>query len=293
MEFSPKNSAFESWFDRCSELCSSLTKQGCKFSFSLKLEESFSFSLSSSEKAVRPRTKKRFSPSYMRRQQRRKADLLEKRSGMSPAEKAGRHHKEEEAAVVNTPLNLCPKPVYPRTSTGSVDTEDGAEEIQQWAAGGTVTEKSVPASHSVHLLSSETEERGQDAGSENQEGPPVTPRKRQIPGGDTTVSAISVHGGSTLDPVYSPQFLPTRLYGKPLRTDIRRQVYAPYKGDMRDKREVTVFAPADVTYAEIMKAMQPMQDGRYVRPTSAKGNKWVYYPATMHANACTCNECEM
>ena len=58
-------------------------------------------------------------------------------------------------------------------------------------------------------------------------------------------------------------------------------------GDMRDKREVTVFAPADVTYAEIMKAMQPIQDGRYVRPTSGKGNKWVYYPATMHANACT------
>ena len=189
--------------------------------------------------------------------------------------------------MVNTPLNLCPEPVYPRTLTGSVDTEDEAEEIQQWAAGGTVTEKSVPASHSVHLLSSETEEKGQDAGSENQEGPegpPVTPRKRQIPGGDTPVSAMSV---------YSPQFLPTRLYGKPLRTDIRHIVYAPYKGDMRDKREVTFFAPADVTYAEFMKAMQPMQDGRYVRPTSAKGNKWVYYPATMHANACTCNECEM
>ena len=113
MESSPKNSGLESWFERCSELCSSLTSQGCKFSFSLKLEGSFSFSLQS-ENAVSPRTKKRRSPSYMRRQQRRKADLLKKRSGSSPAEKAAGNHQEEAAAVdTSSPLNLCPKPVYP------------------------------------------------------------------------------------------------------------------------------------------------------------------------------------
>ena len=75
MELSPKNSAFESWFERCSELYSLLTSQGCKFTFSFKLEGSILCSLSS-EKAVPPRAKKWFSPCYMRQQQRRKADLL-------------------------------------------------------------------------------------------------------------------------------------------------------------------------------------------------------------------------
>ena len=119
MEFSPTNSAFESWFDRCSELCSSLTRQGCKYTFSLNLEGSFSFSLSS-EKAVLPRTKKR-SPSYMRRQLRRKADLLNNRSGLSPAENATGHLQEEAAAVdISPPLNLCPKPVYTYRSRSEI-----------------------------------------------------------------------------------------------------------------------------------------------------------------------------
>ena len=149
MEFSPTNSAFESWFDRCSELCSSLTRQGCKYTFSLNLEGSFSFSLSS-EKAVPPRTKKRSTPSYRRRQQRRREDLLRKRSEQSPAEKAAGNQQEEAAAVdTSSPLNLCPKPVYPRI-LGSVETEDEYDEIQEWAAGGTVTEKYVRLFCSEH-----------------------------------------------------------------------------------------------------------------------------------------------
>ena len=78
MDISTKNSGYESLFDRCSSLCSELVKQGCKFSFSLKLEESFSFTLSS-EKAVPRGTRKR-PPSYQRRQHRRKTELLQRRT---------------------------------------------------------------------------------------------------------------------------------------------------------------------------------------------------------------------
>ena len=140
MESSPKNSGLESWFERCSELCSSLTSQGCKFSFSLKLEGSFSFSLQS-ENAVSPRTKKRRSPSYMRRQQRRKADLLKKRSGSSPAEKAAGNHQEEAAAVdTSSPLNLCPKPVYPLLmDLESVESEDDYDEEEGSEGGSDAT----------------------------------------------------------------------------------------------------------------------------------------------------------
>ena len=145
MESSPNNSGLESWFERCSELCSSLTSQGCKFSFSLKLEGSFSFSLQS-ENAVSPRTKKRRSPSYMRRQQRRKADLLEKRSGSSQAEKAAGNQQPEAAAVdTSSPLKLCPKPVYPLLmgpSSGdleSVESEDDYDEEEGSEGGSDAT----------------------------------------------------------------------------------------------------------------------------------------------------------
>ena len=48
---------------------------------------------------------------------------------------------------------------------------------------------------------------------------------------------------------------------------------------------MTIFAPEDVNYDEIIKAMHPAYDMRYLRPTSTKGDKHVYYPATMHTNA--------
>ena len=45
---------------------------------------------------------------------------------------------------------------------------------------------------------------------------------------------------------------------------------------------VTVFAPAGVTYDEIIKAMHPTLDYRYLRETSYRGDKFVYYPPAMH-----------
>ena len=55
---------------------------------------------------------------------------------------------------------------------------------------------------------------------------------------------------------------------------------------------VTVFAPAGVTYDEIIKAMHPTLDYRYLRETSYRGDKFVYYPPAMHRDACTCSECK-
>ena len=288
MESSPNNSGLESWFERCSELCSSLTSQGCKFNFSLKLEGSFSFSLQS-ENAVHPRTKKRSSPSYMRRQQRRKADLLKKRSRLSPgenssefsppAEKAAGNHQEEAAAVdTSSPLNLCPKPIYPRISTGSVETEDDYDEIQEWAAGGTVTEKSVSASHSVHLFGPETEEKGQIAGSEDQMGPPVAPRRSpEEPEGDqwTSVTYKRQSPRSANVPVSPVRQIPAShsTWAKPLLTDCRHSIWSDKSGS-----EMIVFAPPEVSYDDVIKAMKTPIDWRYFRPTSHRYDKWVYYP---------------
>ena len=139
MDISTKNSGYESLFDRCSSLCSELVKQGCKFSFSLKLEESFSFTLSS-EKAVPRGTRKR-PPSYQRRQHRRKTELLQRRTEFrrtnEAAEDIDNDGRTQEGADLldkkmvssrqtatednNTPLNLNPRAIYPRGSVESVE----------------------------------------------------------------------------------------------------------------------------------------------------------------------------
>ena len=80
----------------------------------------------------------------------------------------------------------------------------------------------------------------------------------------------------------------------PLQTDCKHIVdTSSFRNAAYQRRIVTVFAPAGVTYDEIIKAMNPALDGRYLRSTSARGDKYVYYPPTMHRNACTCSECEM
>ena len=121
-------------------------------------------------------------------------------------------------------LHLCPKPVHPRISTGSLDTKDDFDEIQQWAAGGTVTQKSVSASHSVRLFGSETEEEGQDAGSVYQGGPPVAPRgSPEEPKGDpwTTVEYKRQSSKTANVPMTPVRQIPASrsTYAKPLLTD--------------------------------------------------------------------------
>ena len=153
MDISTKNSGYESLFDRCSSLCSELVKQGCKFSFSLKLEESFSFTLSS-EKAVPKGTRKR-PPSYQRRQHRRKTELLQRRTEFRRTNEAAEDidndgRRQEEADLLdkkmassrqmakkvdstvdnNTPLNLNPRAIYPRGSVESVEQEEDLDKTK-------------------------------------------------------------------------------------------------------------------------------------------------------------------
>ena len=143
----------QSLVKKCFEFCSALTDKGCKYSFSLKLGQSFNFSLTS-EQGAPPKAKSKRSPSYLRRQHRRRKDFLaaKKRSGFSPenvdaAPKLSHPNQKDEAAVDNScQLDLCPKPVDPRKTEGSVDSDD-FDEIQQWASDGTVTAKSEPAPH--------------------------------------------------------------------------------------------------------------------------------------------------
>ena len=114
----------QSLVKKCFEFCSTLTDKGCKYSFSLKLGQSFNFSLTS-EQGAPPKAKTKRSQSYLRRQQRRREDFLRKRSGFSPekveavpaprqdaAEKAAGHHQEEEAVVDTNTLrtDLLPVP---------------------------------------------------------------------------------------------------------------------------------------------------------------------------------------
>ena len=102
-----------------------LTDRGCSYSFTLNLWQSFNFSLTS-EKGAPPKAKPKRSPSYLRRQLRRREDFLKKRSGSSAenVDAASRHtqpNQNEETAEDNScHLDLRPRPVDPRKSEGSV-----------------------------------------------------------------------------------------------------------------------------------------------------------------------------
>ena len=117
----------KSLINECFAFCSTLTARECKFSFTLRLGSSFTFSLASEQ--VAPTAKSR-SPSYLRRQQCRRAAFLEKRAQNSPdnktsASKQCSRQKEDnnkqinDDVDINCPLNLDPNPArHPRHSEG-------------------------------------------------------------------------------------------------------------------------------------------------------------------------------
>ena len=123
----------QSLVKKCFEFCSALTERGCSYSFSLKVGQSFNFTLKSG-KGAPPKAKPKRSPSYFRRQIRRREDFLKKRSGSfeKNVDADSRHNQtnqNDEAAVENScHLNLCPIPVDPRKSEGSVESESEESE---------------------------------------------------------------------------------------------------------------------------------------------------------------------
>ena len=147
--------------------------------------------------------------------------------------------------------------------------------MNQWRDG---TEKSVSASHSVRLFGPETEEKGQIAGSEDQMGPPVAPRRSpEEPEGDqwTSVTYKRQSPRSANVPVSPVRQIPAShsTWAKPLLTDCRHSIWSDKSGS-----EMIVFAPPEVSYDDVIKAMKTPIDWRYFRPTSHRYDKWVFYP---------------
>ena len=90
---------YKSLINHCLEICSALKDKGCKFSLSLRLGSSFSFSLSSEGCSPPEATQKpRRSPSYLRRQTLRRAAFLQRKKKPPLA---------EETASTGNDNNVC------------------------------------------------------------------------------------------------------------------------------------------------------------------------------------------
>ena len=129
----------------CFEMCSTLKETGSKFSFALKLDSGFNFSLTSGGvpgSSPKAKTKRHRSGSYLRRQARRRAAFLERKKkhllekevtttrqdNSVCVEEAGdvlkknttssvqTYAKEDETVEGDCPLDLNPKPHYPEES---------------------------------------------------------------------------------------------------------------------------------------------------------------------------------
>ena len=141
---------YKSLVNQCFEICSALKDKGCKFSLSLRLGVGFNFSLSSEGCPPEATRRTRRSPSYLRRQNLRRAAFLERKKKKLPLadETASTGHdnkvcrqggtdlldkkvvssgqtaqKEDETVDKDCPLNLNPTPSYTRGSVESVESD--------------------------------------------------------------------------------------------------------------------------------------------------------------------------
>ena len=74
------------------------------------------------------------------------------------------------------------------------------------------------------------------------------------------------------------QLPPSGCDAKPLHSDRKHIVdTSGFKNATYQKKNVTVSAPREISREEIIKAMHPAYDGRYLRQTSWKADKYVYY----------------
>ena len=81
--------------NKCLELCHALAGQGKVFKFSLTIGSSFTFFLDSREDKEVPPTRKRKSPSTLRRNAKRKEDFLKKKSTSDSASATGLESNQE------------------------------------------------------------------------------------------------------------------------------------------------------------------------------------------------------
>ena len=142
---------YKSLVNQCFEICSALKDKGCKFSLSLRLGSSFNLSLSSGGPSPEATKRTRRSPSYLRRQTRRRAAFLARKEKHPLAEVVTPNNQacrqggatlldkktaspwqtaapEDETVVdKDCSLDLNPNPTYPRGSAESMET-DGSDE---------------------------------------------------------------------------------------------------------------------------------------------------------------------
>ena len=135
------------------EICSALKDKGCKFSLSLRLGSSFNLSLSSEGSSPEATKRTRRSPSYLRRQTRRRAAFLARKEKhplaevVTPNNQASRQGgatllekktasswqtvtSEGETAVDNNcSLDLNPNPTLPRGPDESMESHDSIENV--------------------------------------------------------------------------------------------------------------------------------------------------------------------
>ena len=88
---------YKSLVNQCLEICSALKDKGCKFSPSLRPGSSFNLSLSSEGSSPEATKRTRRSPSYLRRQIRRRAAFLERKKKLPLADEEHEDNSEEES----------------------------------------------------------------------------------------------------------------------------------------------------------------------------------------------------
>ena len=147
---------YKSLVTQCLEICSALKDKGCKFSLSLRLGSSFNFSLSSEGCSPEATKKTRRSPSYLRRQTRRRAAFLERKKklpladvvtptthnnqvcrqgGATLLDKKTTSSWQMDASEVETvvdkdcSLDLNPNPTHLRWSAESIESDESDENV--------------------------------------------------------------------------------------------------------------------------------------------------------------------
>ena len=144
---------YKSLVNQCLEICSALKDKGCKFSLSLRLGLSFNLSLSSEGPSPEATKRTRRSPSYLRRQTRRRAAFLARKEKhplaevVTPNNQACRQGgatlldkktasswqtatSEGETVVDNNcSLDLNPNPTLPRGPDESMESHDSIENV--------------------------------------------------------------------------------------------------------------------------------------------------------------------
>ena len=284
-----KNICYNKLFDQCGSLCSELVKQECKFSFCLKLEH-FQFSLSS-EKHVPARGTRKRPPSYMRRQNRRREDLLKRRSDPPPPPPAKEDAEDDDKnGRKQVEGDLLDKKVpSPLQTTGEEIDNNISLDLEPHLARGLVEDSDVSEKDTEE--SDSDNEGDRDVSTED----PMQMNNWEQVFGRKRGGLSGRREPSPVPPLRSTRRQrPTEGWAKPLHSDRKHIVdTSGFENSAYKKKIVTVFAPREISREQIMKAMYPSYDSRYLCRTSRKEDKIVYYPASGHRDECSCNECNV